>query len=217
MKKLINIIIIININIRFINKMKANKNIYINGNVNIIGITGRKFNGKDTLGLYLIEKYSYNRLGFADSLKEACKCIFTFTDEQLYGNEKEIEDSYWKVTPRKIFQYIGTELFRNQLHVIMPDVKENIWVEVVKKQILDKIKQNSNTKIVITDVRFQNEVDMIHELGGIIIKVNRKSVNNNIDTHSSELEIDKLNIDIVLDNDNTIEDLYKAFDNIFNT
>lgn len=196
--------------------MNENKNINIIGtkNINIIGITGRKFNGKDTLGLYLTEKYFYDRLGFADALKEACKCIFGLSNDQLYGNKKETVDEYWKVTPRKIFQFVGTELFRNQLHMIMPDIKENIWIEVVKKQILEKIKLNPNAKIVITDVRFSNEVQMIHELGGIVIKVNRKSVNNSDDIHSSELEIDKLNVDVVIDNDATVKDLYSKLDTI---
>ena len=71
-------------------------------NKSIIGITGKKFNGKDTGAIYLINNYGYERLAFADALKEACKCIFGFTNEQLYGNKKEDIDEYWYNT----FYYI---------------------------------------------------------------------------------------------------------------
>ena len=175
---------------------------------NLIGITGRKFNGKDTLGQYFVSYLDYERLGFADALKEACRCIFGFNDDQLYGDKKEIVDEFWKVTPRKIFQYVGTDLFRDQLKNIIPHVESSIWIEVLKKQILDKRNANPDVKIVITDVRFSNEVDMIHQLGGIVLRVNRDIMNTEIDQHPSEMEIEKLNIDYEIPNNGSIHDLY---------
>jgi hypothetical protein len=176
----------------------------------LIGITGRKFNGKDTVGNYLINKYNYKNIAFAGALKKACQEIFGFTDEQVYGNEKEIIDEFWKTTPRKILQYIGTDLFRNQLKNIIPDIGEDIWIQVVKRKIIDIWKENPEQRIVITDVRFQNEVNIIEELGGIIIKVSRPSINSNIDIHESELQIDNLKIssNIHILNDSSLEDLY---------
>src|SRR5579863_3132559 len=53
----------------------------------IIGITGRKRSGKDTVGNYLVEHYGFVKVSFADTLKEACKIIFGFSDEQVYGDE----------------------------------------------------------------------------------------------------------------------------------
>ena len=59
----------------------------------IIGVTGKKFNGKDTLGNYL-SKYNYKRMAFADPLKEVIKNVFNFNDAQLYGEDKERIDEY---------------------------------------------------------------------------------------------------------------------------
>jgi len=170
----------------------------------IVGITGRKFNGKDTLGKYFIDELGYKKLAFADSLKEGCRCIFGFTDEQLYGEKKEEIDEFWKATPRKVLQFVGTELFRNQLAEIMPHLGHDIWVEVVRKKILD----NPDTNFVITDVRFPNECEIIKKMGGIIIRVNRDSVNTTVDLHQSEIEIEKLDVDTVIQNDGSIDDLY---------
>ena len=71
----------------------------------------------------------------ADALKDAVKCIFDFDDEQLYGSKKEEIDEFWKVTPRQVLQFVGTDLFRNHTEELIPHVKKNIWVQVVKRKI----------------------------------------------------------------------------------
>lgn len=174
---------------------------------NIIGVTGRKFNGKDTVGKILSDKYGYVRVAFADPLKEACRSIFHFTDEQLYGKDKEVVDEYWKITPRHVLQFVGTELFREQMSTLIPWVEKDIWKKSIEKQIHDIRDKNKHACIVVTDVRFQNEVDAVRKMGGIVMRVNRPSLKNDLDAHSSELEIDKLDVDIDIFNDSTVDDL----------
>ena len=177
--------------------------------IRLIGITGRKFNGKDTLGNFFVTNNNFRRLAFADALKEACRCIFGFNDEQLYGNKKEVVDEFWKTSPRIILQYLGTDLFRNQLSTIMPHIGNDIWVEVIRKQILDGWLLNRNTHFVVTDVRFPNEVKMIKDLGGIMLRVKRSNINNSTDAHISELHIDNLEVDEEILNNDTKEKLYE--------
>ena len=176
----------------------------------LIGITGRKFNGKDTMGDYYVKHHGYVRIAFADSLKKGCGEIFGFTDEQLYGNQKETIDKFWKVSPRTVLQYVGTDLFRNQLCNIMPNVESNIWVKVVQKKIMSAWETNPNIKFVVTDVRFMNECNMIHDMGGTVVRVCRDSVNPILDTHLSEMEIDKLPADYQIKNNGSIKDLYNS-------
>ena len=155
--------------------------------IKIVGISGKKFNGKDTLGVYFITKYGFKRIAFADALKDACKAIFNFSNEQLYGNEKEIIDPYWNVTPRKVLEYLGTDLCRNQLGNILPDVGSDLWVKVAKKKIEDTLKQNPNAKFVFT--------------------VNNCNESNR---HVSEDGIPAHYIDCVIKNNGTVEDLHEA-------
>ena len=178
-------------------------------NLNIIGITGRKRHGKDTLGDYLVSNYGYTKIGFADALKEGCRHIFGFNDDQLYGNSKEIDDAFWKASPRKVLQYVGTDLFRDQLSCVLPEVKDDIWVKVVEKTIL----QNPDKKYVITDVRFNNELAFIKKYNGLTIKVQRDSINKT-DAHISESFIDELQTNYTIKNSGTIEELYENFNNI---
>lgn len=171
-------------------------------NIKLIGITGRKFNGKDTLGNIFVNNYNYKKISFACALKKACKCIFGFSDEQLYGDKKEEIDKYWNESPRVILQYVGTDLFRNQF-------EKNIWIKVIEKQILNEWSVNENTCFVITDVRFSNEIDMIKKLGGIVFRIKRNNINNTLDNHDSENQIDKLIVDYEILNNGTINELYE--------
>lgn len=182
----------------------------------IIGITGKKFNGKDTLGDYYVKNYGYIRLAFADALKNACREIFGFNDEQLYGNQKETTDDFWNVKPRLVLQYVGTELLREQISKIIPTIEKNIWIKVVEKKIIDTWKTNPNAKFVITDVRFDNECQFVKNMGGVMVRVTRDCVNNS-DTHSSELDIDNLVVDVDLKNNGSIEDLLKNSNDTFVT
>lgn len=179
----------------------------------LIGITGRKFNGKDTLGNMLISKYDYKRFAFADPLKEGCKHIFGLTDEQLYGDLKETNDDFWQTTPRTILQFVGTELFREQLSTIMPHLGKNIWVEATKRKIMKEWQENNNQCIVVTDVRFENEVNMIKQMGGIVIRIVRDSMNDTVDVHASEIAIQFLDVTSEISNNSSIEDLSKVLDN----
>lgn len=180
----------------------------------VVGITGKKGNGKDTVGEHLVKKHGYVRIAFADALKDACRCIFGFTEEQLYGGLKEEVDEFWQTSPRIILQFVGTELFRDKMLEIMPWINKNIWVEVVKKKMTDIWKTNPNAKFVITDVRFPNEMDMIKSFNGVTIRVNRPNVNNIVDPHPSEILIDTLPVMFEIENIETLNELYSKVDNI---
>ena len=194
-----------------------NNDIYYEKMPLIIGITGKKFNGKDTLGNYL-SRYGYKKMAFADPLKEVLRNIFHFDDEQLYGEDKERLDAYWNVSPRSTMQFIGTDLFRHQINKILPNIKYNIWTEVMKRKIVELWKINPKQKIVLTDLRFPDEIKLIKELNGIIIRVKRnidKADNEFIVVHESETYIDIFEVDYDFDNNGTKDELYKQFDNLF--
>lgn len=135
---------------------------------------------------------------------------------------REYEDlELVKLTPRKILQIIGTDLFRNQLH-------PQIWVNALMadyKEIDRRSWQDpddSNIKYpnwIITDTRFVNEADAIKSKGGINIRVNRPckecgtcvthkmSCSYNTVQHESETALDNYNFDYIITNDGTIEEL----------
>lgn len=174
----------------------------------LIGVTGLKFNGKDTIAGHLCAKYGYTRIGLADPLKEICSTLFGFSQDQLYGDLKETPDPQWfNITPRKILQYIGTELFRERMGQLDNNFKDEFWLLCAKKKINDLLNKDPNARVVISDVRFENECEMIKKLGGLTLRVTRPGINTTADLHSSEKCIPTLEVSHEFFNLGTIEDL----------
>ena len=185
--------------------------------MSLIGLLAKKQHGKDTCADYLVNSHGFIKKSFAQPLKEGCGCLFDFTDEQLYGEKKEDIDSFWGVSPRKIFQYIGTDIFRKDINKLIPDLNDDFWVKCFVKKYLTMIKHYPNNKVVVSDVRFQNEVDAIHDLGGIVIKLERPTLDYDKDVHISELGIDLIqNYDNKVLNDGTINNLYNKIEILVN-
>jgi len=188
-------------------------------NIKIIGITGYKRSGKDTVGDYIVKNYNYQRLAFADPIKMLCKHVFAFTNEQLETDRKEDIDEYWKHSPRELLQKIGTELFRERLPQICEHIESNIWINSLKYKIMLSYEENpQNNKFIVTDVRFPNEEQFIKEMNGILIKVNRNELkhNDNEHKHKSEQYIEKIEADYIVNNDDTIGELYNKVNKLYN-
>ena len=171
----------------------------------IIGLLGAKRHGKDTVADYLVEAHGFTKITFATPLKECCGAMFGFTDEQLYGDLKDTVDESWGITPRDTFKFIGTDLVREHIHKLLPDIGNNFWVESLKRtQLSDKTKN-----YVISDVRFQNEVDFVKEMGGTVIKIIRPNMPTP-DEHITEAGIYSVTgFDDVVMNDGTIAELHE--------
>lgn len=165
--------------------------------VHIIGISGKKMSGKSTFVDFYKETHLTQRVhtrAFADSLKEACSKLFHFNYSQLNDPVlKEVIDPRWDTSPRKLLQWLGTDIMRDQFRL---DFWIYNWLIWFKSQ-----DWKDGDVVFIPDVRFQNEIDFIHDtMGGTVIHINRVhgSEKNTVDHHSSENE--KLNnIDIRFD------------------
>ena len=143
-------------------------------NRKLIGITGAISAGKDTIGDILVNNFAnWEKMSFASHLKDVTALLFGMDRKMLAGEtpedrvKREQPDEFWSkkmgkdFTPRYALQFLGTNLLRNQLH-------QNIWVDCLERKILA-----SKKNIVITDVRFPNEIDMIRNIGGKIWRVER--------------------------------------------
>jgi hypothetical protein len=183
----------------------------------IIAFLGIKRSGKDTAGDLLVNEYGFKRSSFAKPLKDGIANIFDFSEEQINGELKEVIDDRWGVSPREVLQIFGTDIMQYTLPQLLPalnDVGRKFWV---KRFMLWYNKEGYDKNIVITDVRFQHEVDTIIELGGIIIKIERPTLDNEGDTHVSEMELQKItDYHYLIENSSTIENYKKNIRNIVN-
>ena len=175
----------------------------------IVGIVGNKNVGKDTLADYLVEKKDFIKYAFADPLKCCLKELFGLTDEQLYGDKKEVIDPVWNTTPRELLQFFGTEVMQYKIQDLLPNLKRTFFT----KRFEQFIEANHNKNIVVSDTRFQHEIDIIKKYNGIIIKITRDEASKTYLNHISEADIDNLTgIDFELLNNNSLNEAYKQID-----
>lgn len=160
----------------------------------VIGIAGPAGVGKDTAADYLVGQLpQYRKVAFADPLKEMLRTGLSLDAAQLYGNDKETIDHRYECSPRHIMQTLGTEWGRQLIH---PD----IWVRALAARI-------GAERVVISDVRFQNEADFVRERGILIHLTGRGGIGQ---CHQSELGLDAMPGDITIANDGDLKKLYGA-------
>ena len=166
----------------------------------VVGVTGFKRHGKDSVANHLVENYGFVKYSFANPLKDTCAAAFGIPRADFDDDvKKELPcELYPDWTLRKILQIVGTELFRS----IWP----NIWI--------DRFLQSAGglRRVVIPDVRFINEEAATRQFKGFVIRVEDPRKPPNTDLHQSEMEIPRLNYDHWINNDGTLDDLASRVD-----
>ena len=169
----------------------------------ILGLVGYKGSGKDVMADYLVQHYSFQKMSFAGPLKDVCKKLFDLTDEHFTDRRlKEQKLEYWSLSPREILQKVGTDLFRKHFD-------SEFWVHQMENKISQLLKVHPHTNIICSDVRFQNEADLILKWGGKIVYIDR--FENCDDLHESE-QVNISTIDFVIDNKDSLENYYEKIE-----
>ena len=138
----------------------------------IVGLCGYAGSGKDTMANILVQERGFERRAFADKLKDIAYSL----DPDL----AEVVDTVGWDVAKQIPSYRA--LLQNLGVAVRHHLGEHTWVDaVIHSNIIPW------DKIVITDVRFHNEIDRILDLGGKIGEVKRPSVGP-VNEHVSEAE-----------------------------
>jgi hypothetical protein len=207
----------------------------------IVGFVGFIGSGKDTAADYLVNFHGYRRDSFANTLKDAVACVFGWDRTLLEGRTKEARewreqvDPWWaerlnmpNLTPRLMLQLWGTEVCRTGFH-------DDIWIASLENKM-----RKTTDNIVISDVRFPNEIKAIHNAGGIVVRIKRgdepewydsavsvnSGPNGNATWSLSKVKLEKLgihasetawvggDIDHTVYNDTTIDALFDQIKNL---
>lgn len=193
------------------------------GNMRIIGLHGRKGVGKNFVAAILADVLQrentqdccpsrvVKETAFAEPIKSFCENVLLCDKASLYGNDqaKNAPTKYkWESMPeyireknrdkkgfmthRHVMQIFGTEFTRDIWN-------KDIWTDVVKHHI----DSGGHDNYLITDVRFQNEIDAIHGWGGQVWRIEGPPRGDlcQSDAHESEKAVDStVRIDIVIRN-----------------
>lgn len=163
----------------------------------LIGLTGLAGSGKSAIADVLTVEFGFTRVKFAGPLKNMLRTMLADAgyceqdrERMLEGDLKEEVIPALGVTPRHLMVTLGTEWGRDC-------VRKDIWTTLWVAQAL------RHERVVVDDVRFPNEVDIIRYLGGQIWKVDRPGLAAS--QHVSE-QLDAAP-DLTLVNDRTLEGL----------
>jgi hypothetical protein len=200
----------------------------------LVGLLGFIGSGKGTAG-DILKDIGFTPISFAKGVKDVTAEMFGWPRHLLEGDTqhsrewREKPDDFWsyefgkEFTPRLALQLMGTEVGRDVFH-------KDFWVIKLKNYIDNAPEQN----YVITDVRFQNEIEFINKSGGTLIEIKRgitphwyeiASKANRGDHKAEAFMIDQSgvhesewrwvggDIDHTIDNDGSLEDLKKNLKN----
>ena len=131
----------------------------------LIGISGLARSGKDSF--YELSKPILKRakrdcvkFAFADQLKNECDEILSkYTNISAFT-----EDPEEKKMIRALLVTYGTHIRRK--------LNPQCWIEKIENEVRKNLSRNK--VVFITDVRFENEIDWVHELGGSTVHVSKE-------------------------------------------
>jgi len=174
----------------------------------LIGLSGLKGSGKDTVGAYLVKEHGFERRSFADKLKESAAALFDIEVWQLeeFKNDSNmfigiqrdegVDEWGWR-TVREFLQRYGSEAHTD----IFGD---DFWAD----QVLPVGGFYAGRAIVVTDARRRSEIDRILTLSGHIVYVDRPALDQK-DPHRTEVEMEySARVGYRLKNDRGMMELY---------
>ena len=170
----------------------------------ILLLVGEAESGKSFMTKYILDNYNdYVEFALGDKLKHLTFEILKLFDIPI-NSLAELYNINTKNKYRHYLQKIGTECCRKIFG-------ENIWCDAIAKDITKCVKNGKN--IIISDIRFMNEQQYFirkyneHNIKIYTIKVNRTDGYNGLSQkereHQSEMEINNIKYDFVVNNDMT--------------
>lgn len=181
----------------------------------LIGLAGFISVGKDSVAKALATSYAFQPHSLADPIRRLAEkidpvvgwrnieCGMSLRFEPIrytevlsdVGGYRRAKDEVPEV--RRFLQQLGTR--------VREELGEDVWVDALFRLIA----ANGESRVVIPDVRFDNEVDAIRDKGGEVWLVTREGYGRTSDHVTEELP-ETLVPDYTIVNDNSLCDLYST-------
>lgn len=197
----------------------------------VIGLTGPLGSGKDTVADLLTTHCGAHKMAFADALR--AEIVEAFCIEHIYLTRRETKEHPLSAlalarcldtaftgrmlinhqlqhpgteldldaprSPRQIMQWWGTEYRRA--------ATPGYWVSKAAQHIRWRHQAMRDRLIVITDVRFQDEANLVRALGGQIWQIKRPGCDVAAGAHVSEVTGEGFAPNLVINNSHDIRHL----------
>lgn len=180
----------------------------------LIGIGGALTAGKDTVADHLVDRHGWKKHFMSEPLNEALMTLNPVIDRLGDGrliryadlvNDVGYTSAKEHPEVRRLLQYMGTEVGRKM-------IDEDVWVKIAGHSI-DDSRLLEHRDVIITGVRFKNELKMIRSRGGILLYVDRPGLPPAPSSaHASENSLQPADFDVIVMNDGSLDDLFDKVD-----
>jgi len=170
----------------------------------VIGISGKIGSGKSEVARQIKKAFPYKNfkiVSFGNMVKKNASLLTGISMKIILSREsKSIYLPEWEMTLGEMYQKIGTDCMRDNLH-------KNTWIIAAFAGYKD------TDNWIFDDVRFFNEVDGVKDKGGLMIRLEGDPLkireNDPRDmSHPSETQLDNCKkIDIYFDNSGDKENI----------
>lgn len=161
-----------------------------------VGIYGPAGVGKDTLAAALVEGFEFERVAFADPVREMALSIdpYVHTVNKTARLSTVVEEEGWDAAKRahtdvrRLLQRLGTEGVRSFVPTFWTDLAEKTAAAI-------------EGPVVFPDVRFETEAVMVKENGGVIVQMEGGTGLDGLTSfHASEVSMAGWSADVVFQN-----------------
>jgi hypothetical protein len=166
----------------------------------IIGLTGYAQSGKDSVANILVENYGYQRVAFADPIRDL-----------LYETNPMLKEGYRVQGLVDVYGWDRVKVDYPEARRLLQDLGvgarktfgEDFWI----KQTLKGLSLFGAVNYVIPDVRYPNEAKAIRDYDNAQIWRIKRSGVLAVNSHNSESAMDGEKVDQIFMNNGTLEDL----------
>ncbi len=135
----------------------------------LIGLVGATGSGKTTLAQFLVDEHGYERVHMGGPIKDMLRAL-GIPEDHLTGSPEDRSVPLALLggrSARYAMQTLGTGWGRRA-------VSTDIWSNAVTA-VLDRMIDKPTKRIVIDDLRFPNDWNVIQVFGGTIVRVRRQN------------------------------------------
>jgi hypothetical protein len=182
-----------------------------------VALMGRAGAGKDTAAAILAERFGHVRVAFADPLRRMALAVDPIIDVDIaaayYATSERDDDGVRRLSDvverhgwdgakrrfpevRRFLQRLGSEGVRDV-------VGASTWVDIAHRTV--RAAWLESRPVVLTDVRFPNEVAYARRYGLRLVWIDRPGVGDG--EHASEAAVGPRDADLIVRNDGTVDGL----------
>lgn len=193
--------------------------------IKVLGLGGAYGSGKDEIASRLV-LHGWLNYGMSDMLNQSLLVLnpmipitddpdwalhppeeYTWMRYQVFHAQVGYVKAKENPEVRRLLQVLGTDVGREM-------IDQNVWVDMTRRSMQKSI--DLGYKVVVTGIRYENELQMVQAMGGSAWWVHRSghSMVGTSATHSSETTLNYEDFDDVYYNTSTLKDLHADIDNM---